>query len=125
MAPCKRGRPRNDVTIERFRTDAKAEGELVTVGGYQTFDSSGSPIPHDQAKWFFLKLDRRSAPWAFARGEPYRAIASLELLGTMLGLMLLVEEASVSEEYFSCSLSFGGLTDNKGNRYAVAKMLNK
>ena len=72
---------------------------------------------------FFLKLDRRSAPWAFARGEPYRAIASLELLGTMLGLMLLVKEVSVSEQYFSCSLSVGGLTDNSGNRYAVTKML--
>ena len=83
----------------------KAEGELVTVGGYQTFHADGTQIPHEEAKWFFMKLDRCSAPWAFARGEPFRAIASLELLGTMLGLMLLVDETFSSERYFACSLS--------------------
>ena len=123
MVPCKRGRPRGDKAVERFRTDAKAEGELVTVGGYQTFTSDGSSIPHDKAKWFYMKLDRSSAPWAFAHGEPFRAIASLELLGAMLGLMLLVDETSNSVEYFACSLSVGGITDNNGNRYAVTKML--
>ena len=55
--------------------------------------------------------------------NPFRAIASLELLGTMLGLMLLVDETFSSERYFACSLSVGGITDNNGNRYAVTKML--
>ena len=55
-----------------------AEGELVTVGGYQTFTAAGSEIQHKDTKWFYLELDRGSAPWAFARGEPFRAIASLE-----------------------------------------------
>ena len=41
----------------------------------------------------------------------------------MLGLMLPVDEVSNSEEYFGCTLSIGGLTDNNGNRYAVTKML--
>ena len=123
MAPCKRGRPRGNTAVERFRTDAKAEGELVTVGGYQTFLADGTAIPHEEAKWFFMKLDRCSAPWAFARGEPFRAIASLELLGTMLGLMLLVDETFSSERYFVCSLLVGGITGNNGNRYVVAKML--
>jgi len=111
--------------VERFRTDAKAEGELVTVGGYryQTFHADGTAIPHEEAKWFFLKLDRGSAPWAFARGEPFRAIVSLELLGTLLGLMLLVDEVHNSEVYFAATLSVGGLTDNNGNRFAVTKML--
>ena len=41
----------------------------------------------------------------------------------MLGLMLLVDEGCASGEYFACSLSVGGITDNNGNRYAVTKML--
>ena len=120
---CRRGRPRGSALVERFRTDAKAEGDLVTVGGYQTFNGRGEEIPKREAKWFYLKLDRLSAPWAVARGEPFRAIAALELLGTLLGLMLLVEEVSDSEEYYACALSVGGITDNNGNRYCVTKML--
>ena len=120
---CKRGRPRASDVVERFRTDAKAEGDLVTVGGYQSFGADGKEIPKKDAKWFYLKLDRASAPWAFARGEPFRAIASLELLGTLLGLMLLIDEASSTDDHFACALSVGGITDNNGNRYAVTKML--
>ena len=90
MVHCKRGRPRGAEVVERFRTDAKAEGDLVTVGGYQSFTVAGSAIPHKDAKWFYMKLDRTSAVWFFARAEPFRAIASLEPIGTMLGLMLLV-----------------------------------
>ena len=65
MVHCKRGRPRGANVVERFRTDAKAEGDLVTVGGYQSFAADGSAIPHKEAKWFYLVLDRASAPWAF------------------------------------------------------------
>ena len=101
---CRRGRPRGDAVVERFRTDAKVEGDLVTVGGYQTFNGRGEEIPKMEAKWFYLKLDRLSAPWAFARGEPFRAIAALELLGALLGLMLLVEEMSDSEGYYANAL---------------------
>ena len=35
---CSLGQASLAATIERFRTDAKAEGDLVTVGGYQTHD---------------------------------------------------------------------------------------
>ena len=59
-------------------------------------------------------MDRASAPWAFARGEPFRAIASLELFGTLLGLMLLIDEANNTDDYFACALSVGGITDNNG-----------
>ena len=91
---CRRGRPRGSTVVERFRTDAKAEGDLVTVGGYQSFDVNGKEIPKKDATWFYSKLDRLSAPRAFARGEPFGAIASLKLLGTLLGLKLLVVETS-------------------------------
>jgi hypothetical protein len=123
---CARGRPRNGRVIERFRTDAKAEGDLVTVGGYQTHDEDGLPILHTDAKWFLLVLTRASAPWAFAKGEPFRTIASLELLGSLLGIMLLVGGKDKGTHFYKGCLSVGvgGLTDNSGNRYAVARMLS-
>jgi hypothetical protein len=123
---CSRGRPRNGRVVERFRTDAKAEGDLVTVGGYQTYNEDGKPILPKDAKWFLLSLSRVSAPWAFAKGEPFRTIASLELLGSLLGIMLLVDGVDKGTHYYKGSLSVGvgGLTDNSGNRYAVARLLS-
>ena len=48
---------------------AKAEGDMVTIGGYQSLDAKGKPIRHSEAKWFYIELDRVSAPWALARGN--------------------------------------------------------
>jgi hypothetical protein len=126
---CMRGRPRTGFVIERFRTDAKAEGDHVTVGGYQTGDPYGRAIEHKNAKWFLLTLNKRNAPWAFAKGEPFRAISSLELLGSLLGVMLLLggEGGQDSPQGGTLSvgrLSVGGLTDNAGNRFAVARLLS-
>ena len=54
---CLRGRPRPNTVPEHFRTDAKVEGDLVTIGGYETQDKSGRELQHKEARWFFLKLD--------------------------------------------------------------------
>jgi hypothetical protein len=120
---CLRGRPKMGGVIERFRSDAKAEGDIVTVGGYQTGTAEGAEIPQKEAKWFLLELTRSSAPWAFAKGEPFRTIASLELLGSLLGIMLLLDPGDGQEGMHLGRLSVGALTDNSGNRFAVARML--
>ena len=99
--------------MERFRSDAKAEGELVVIGGYETFTEDGYPVPHDEARWFMLTLDRRSALWAFQKGEPFRTIASLEMLGSLLSLMLLVDARPSCTSYRQGSvLSAAAITDN-------------
>jgi hypothetical protein len=67
-----------------FRADAKAEGQLVCVGGWECLHS----CPPKKARWFSVRLSRSSAPWAFSRGEPFRSIAALELYGTLLSLMV-------------------------------------
>lgn len=61
---------------ERFRTDAKAEGDTLVLGGYQTRDGLGLEIRQEHAKWFTTDLDRKNAAWGFAKGEPYKTIAS-------------------------------------------------
>ena len=120
---CMRGRPCPNKSPERFRTDAKAEGELVTVGGYETFDGKGWCIDHKKARWFLLKLDRTNAPWAFSKGEPFRAIAALEMLGSLLGIMLLLDGDNDDACSYGGTMSVGGYTDNIGNRFVLARLL--
>ena len=69
---------------EAFRADAKAEGQSVVVGGWE---SRGGVQPR-RARWFAVTLTRANAAWAFSKGEPFRTIASLELFGTLLCVMI-------------------------------------
>ena len=108
-------------TVERFRTDAKAEGGLVTVGGYQTNDGWGRSIAHADAKRFHIRLPRKTAPWAFSKGEPFWTLASLELLGSLLGIMLILDGDEEPEMRCTARISVGGLTDYARVRFAVAR----
>ena len=99
-----------------FRADAKAEGQNVVVGGWEC---RGGVRP-ERARWFAITLDKRSAPWAFARGEPFRAIASLELFATLLCVVVF---GSGWPAGASGTLVLQGLTDNRGNTFAVSKLM--
>ena len=46
-----------------------------------------------QALRFAVELTRVNAPWAFARGEPFCTIASLELLGALVGVIVLLTQS--------------------------------
>ena len=50
--------------------------------------SDNGSVDLSASPWFAIALTPLSAPWAFARGEPYKAVAALELLATVMGLML-------------------------------------
>ena len=100
---------------ELFRTDAKAEGEEVWVAGWCCADSSDPRA----CRWFSERLDRRNSAWLFEAGEPYRSIATLELLGTVLALRAFDVKAR-GPSIMACSAG----TDNLGNRFAVGKMMS-
>ena len=61
-------------------------------------------------------------PWACARGEAFRAIASLELLGALVSVMVLIP---LDESFFAtkglATLSCG--TDNQGNPYLLGRLM--
>jgi hypothetical protein len=103
---------------EVFRLDAKAEGEEVAIGGWRCLGVKRTA----DAPWFAVRLNRRNAPWAFARGEAFRTIASLELLGALVGLMVLVpDDLSTAESVGTATFTCG--TDNQGNSYLLDKLL--
>ena len=115
MAEC---RSRTKHLGEMFRLDAKAEGENVAIGGWRCKEGRSTR----NSEWFAVELNRRNAPWAFARGEAFRTIASLELLGALVSVMTLlpiaeVRTASVGLATLSCG------TDNQGNSYLLDKLM--
>ena len=97
-----------------FRSDANAEGETVVIGGWCCADSRD----RGKCRWFSMKLTRETTPWVFESGEPYRAIAALELLGTLASL-LAFPQAPGSTRAFHISAG----TDNLGNRHLVSRFL--
>ena len=104
---------------EVFRLDAKAEGDAVAIGGWRCKDSRNTK----EASWFAISLNRRNAPWAFQKGESFRTIASLELLGVLVGIMLLIPEASMSCGEASGLLTVSCGTDNLGNTFLLDRLL--
>ena len=93
---------------EAFRADAKAEGQTVVVGGWECL-GGGRP---GGARWFSVILDRKSAPWAFAKGEPFKVVAALELYATLLCVMAFGDTWSKAA---TGRITITGATDNQGN----------
>ncbi len=104
---------------EAFRVDAKAEGQAIGVGGWMPARDSAGRIRTELSKWFSLSLSPTEAPWAFIRGEPYRAIASLEALAAMIGLLAFGPRL---DKCADATLVVPGYTDNRGNRYALTRL---
>ena len=103
-----------------FKTDAKGEGDYVTIGGWEC----KSDIPTGQARWFSLTLTAKEADWLFARGHASRTIAASELLATLVAVHLFVPaESSATPERTRALTRCRGLTDNAGNAFVVAKLL--
>jgi hypothetical protein len=99
-----------------FRADAKAEGQLVVVGGWE---SIGGRAP-GQARWFSATLNRKNAEWAFLRGEPFRSIASLELFATLLSILAFSDAWPSSS---TAALRISGVTDNAGNTNVITRLM--
>ena len=100
-----------------FRSDAKAQGEEIVIGGWCCGDSKD----RSKCRWFSLRLDRHTAPWAYQAGEPFRTIAALELLGTLASLKAFPEREARPGDQRRFLISAG--TDNLGNRHLVTRFL--
>ena len=98
-----------------FRSDAKAEGGRAFIGSWETRGCRSTK----ESRWFYLELNKEEAPWVFSKeGDPGRVIASLELLGTLLSIIVF-DIRSHTALRGGCSVT--GLTDNLGNSHALIK----
>ena len=107
-----------EVSVEIFRVDAKAEKDLVVIGGWEVPESGGTW----EAKWFSMNVTRKNAPWAFLKGEPFRNISSLELMAVLMAIIFFGDKMSAHRKRGALRLS--GTTDNLGNCYVLQRLLS-
>ncbi len=105
--------------IDAFRIDAHAEGQEIGIGGWLPRRDQRGELRTELSPWFSFRLTSDSAPWAYARGEPFRSIASLEAVGVLVALVAF-------QNYFTSGsdavYTVRGLTDNKGNRATISRL---
>lgn len=100
---------------EWFRIDAKAAQEDIVVGGWETFHGAETR----ECRWFSVRLTRKSAPWAYLRGDPFRSIASLELVAVLISVILFGRGSKASGS--SRAVALTAYTDNCGNSHVLRK----
>ncbi|CAE7365908.1 unnamed protein product, partial [Symbiodinium sp. CCMP2456] len=100
--------------MEHFRTDAKAQGSELWVGGWCCADDANPR----RCRWFSEKIDHLKFPLFFMAGQSYRAIGALEMLATLIAL-LLFEPAKGTRGVHHCSAG----TDNRGNAFITARWM--
>ena len=101
--------------VDVFRVDAKAAGEEIAIGGWET-----GPVPDQKkARWFSFRLSRKTAPWAYLRGDPFRNIATLELIGVLVAVMALAPGAKWAMGGAKVTLT--ALTDNLANTHVLRR----
>jgi hypothetical protein len=103
---------------ELFRSDAKAEDGRAFVEGWDLSKGPNTKV----ASWWYLEVLEADFPWAFAKAnDPNRVIATLELLGTVISIMLF----DYSEETLKKSrCTITGETDNQGISLAMRKFMS-
>eukprot|EP00438_Fugacium_kawagutii_P008249 Skav226268 [mRNA] locus=scaffold2708:264535:265680:- [translate_table: standard] len=116
--PMRKPRRIQEGVRELFRIDAKAEGDCVVIGGWETIDEAGTM----KARWFSIRLTRRNAPWVFAKGEPFRNIASLELMAVLMTVIVFGKrwEGLVQKGEILLTAS----TDNLGNTHVLRRFMS-
>ena len=106
-----------------MRVDAKAEGMSVAIGGWSPAAGADGQICTWSSSWFSIVLTESSAPWAFYKGLPAKAISALELLASTVGLMVLTP-AALGTPGAAGSVSITGLTDSQVSTHVVTRGLS-
>ena len=97
-----------------FMTDAKAEDNLVVLGGWETLPGGSKGT----ARWFSVRVEPGDLPGLYGRAKPQHEIATWELLASLVAVMIFLPDSYPGH---GLSLATGG-TDNQGNSYAAAKL---
>ena len=103
---------------ELFRSDAKAEDGKASVGGWECKDGARTK----EARWWYMEITKKDFEWAFAKeNNPQRVIATLELLGPLLSIVLFIYRSS---DMWASSCTIFADTDNQGVSLAMQKFMS-
>ena len=103
---------------EVFRVDAAADHDGISIGGWEVYGG----VTTKEARWFSVKVTRKSFPWLYAKGEPFRTIAASELLAVTIAVIVFGPEARWAGA--DGRLSITGFTDNSSNAFLVDEFLS-
>ena len=104
-------------TCGGFRVELGMETEYPT---YKLGLSLKRGLALDRRLWFSLEGEKCWAPWAFAKGDPGKVIAALELLATLVGVQLWVPDGGTKK---TCRVAIRGKTDNQSNEALLKKTM--
>ena len=105
MQPAKRW---PSLPTDVFRVDAKAESF-----GHQ--DAA-------KARWFSVELTRKTAPWAYVKGDPFRTISSLELVAVLVAVMVFAPKSAWKGSRAQVTIT--ATTDNLGNTFVLQRFMS-
>jgi hypothetical protein len=100
---------------ERFRADAKAQGQDIVIGGWEVGGVEGT----QHSRWYSLRLTREDVPWAYTRGDPFRSIASLELLATLVCVLVF---GPTAQDLEGASIGLTASGDNQSNGFTLDRL---
>ena len=100
--------------------DAHAQGQTIGLGGWLPIKGPSGRLETASSPWFALSLTESEAPWAFTRGLPYRSIAALEALASLVAVCAFEDKIGRRTD---ATMVLLGVTDNRGNRYAVSRLM--
>lgn len=113
--PMRPAEPLERDPVDVFRVDAKAAGEDIVIGGWE----SGLEPDQKRARWFSFRLSRKTALWAYLKGDPFRNIATLDLIGVLVAVMVL--QPGSSSPAGSAAVTLTALTDNLANTHVLKR----
>jgi len=115
--PTKTGSPYQSPLNIMAASDASADpvSKTAALGGWYFL---GPSPQQSQVHWFYKALDAQHYQWAFKDGNPQKRIAALELYGSLL-LLMSVLQATEGPKYIPIPI----LTDNQSN--ALSMLANK
>ena len=108
--------------IERSASsvDAKAEGYAVAIGDWAPHHGEDGQVDTSRSRWFSVTLSEKNAPWAFVKRDPSRTIASLELLTSLVGLILLSPK-QLEKPGVAGTVAMTGFTDSQVSSSVITK----
>lgn len=77
--------------LHSFRLPGGEDGDTVYLHTRVTFGIASAAYWWQRlriGRWFAIELNRRNAPWAYLKGDPFRSIASLQLCAVLAAVML-------------------------------------
>jgi hypothetical protein len=93
------------------------------VAGWEPAYAQDGSIDKGRSRWFEVTLTRENASWAFEKdGEPFRVIASLEALATIIGFIIFGPPPG-GETPRRTTSELLGFTDNRGNTFSLVKLM--